>query len=106
MSFIYECSQEGIWLKFEGTGENRFSPSQSYETTKVNRSDITNLTNVPFYPVTIKDGDFIYLCAISWDKNGNLTPMVVASAKTAGANRDNKVDTDMFKQYPWMERYL
>lgn len=102
---INESSQEGIWFKFEGTGENRFSPSESYEITKVNRSNVMNLTNFPIYPASIRNGDLIYLCAISWDKNGIATPMVVARAKTTGANRDNKADNEMLSQYPWMQRY-
>ncbi len=102
---IKESSQEGIWLKFEGTGENRFSPTEKYDITKVNRRNELNLTNFPMYPASIKDGDSIFLCAISWDMNGIATPMVVARAKTTGANRINKADNEMLKQYPWMERY-
>ena len=102
---INESSQDGIWFKFEGTGENRFSPTEKYDITKVNRRNELNLTNFPIYPASIKDGDSIYLCAISWDINGIATPMVVARAKTTGANRNNKADNEMLKQYPWMERY-
>jgi hypothetical protein len=102
---INESSQEGIWLKFEGTGENRFSPHQSYDITKVSRNNKMNITNFPFYPASIKDSDLIYICAISWDKNGIATPMVVARARTTGANRENKADKEMLKEYPWMERY-
>lgn len=102
---IIDNSQEGIWLKFEGTGEDRFLPTESYEITKINRNKIKNLTNFPFYPASIKEGDLIYLCAISWDKNGIATPMVVARAGTIGAKKENKAGKEMLKEYPWMERY-
>lgn len=96
--------KNGVWLKFVGTGNDRFEPTEKYFPERLNRNNKI-VTSFPRNPRSLEDGDFIYLSALSWDKNGIVTPMIVARAKTKGFKPENVASEDDFKQYTWMREY-
>lgn len=94
----------GIWLKFVGTGNSRYEPNQKYTLERL-RSNNKNVTSFPRNPRGMGKGDYIYLSAVSWDKNGTATPMIVGRARTKGFQIENIASSDDKKQYIWMEEY-
>lgn len=92
------------WFKFEGKGDDRLNSSNKYENIKIQRNQI-NITCFPRKPRSISNGDKIYLCALSYDKNGVATPMVVARARTKGFNIENVADDSMINEKGWMKEY-
>lgn len=94
----------GVWLKFVGTGDNRYEPNEKYSPERLN-SNGKKVTSFPRNPRSIGDGDFIYLSALSWDKNNIVTPMIVARASTKGFKSENVASKEDCKQYTWMSEY-
>lgn len=95
---------QGIWLKFVGTGNSRYEANQKYSLERL-RSNNKSVTSFPRNPRGIGKGDYIYLSAVSWDKNGTATPMIVGRARTKGFQVENIASNDDRKQYIWMEEY-
>jgi hypothetical protein len=96
--------KNGVWLKFVGTGDDRYVPTEKYSPERLNRNG-KNVTSFPRNPRSIEDMDFIYLSALSWDKNGVATPMIVARANTLGFKVENVATEEDCKQYKWMSEY-
>lgn len=92
------------WFKFEGKGDNRLNSSNKYENVKIQRNQI-NITCFPRNPRSISNGDKVFLCALSYDKNDIATPMVVARARTKGFNSENVVEESMINEKGWMKEY-
>lgn len=93
-----------LWLKFEGTGEERINPKDVYTNIKSIRGD-TDITMFPVRPVGIEEGDRIYLAAVSRDKYSNYTPVIIGRAKAHKFAPENIASREMKSQYPWMERF-
>lgn len=94
----------GVWLKFVGTGDDRFEPTEKYSPEILSSNNKTD-TSFPRNPRSIVDGDFIYLSALSRDKNSVATPMIVARAKTKGFKVENTVTEEDCKQHIWRKEY-
>ncbi|WP_270620090.1 phospholipase D family protein [Paenibacillus macerans] len=95
----------GIWLKFEGTGEDRIPNDYDYKQMKGVRRRTLNFTYFPRRPRSIQKEDTLFLSIVSYDEDGEPTPMIVGYAKTDGFNKDNKVSEDEIKEASWKHRF-
>lgn len=93
-----------IWLKFDGEGNKRIMGK--YEITEcIINGEKKFLSCYPWKPSAVKDGDEIYLAALSQDYNGKNQPMIIGKGLLKGFQNSNYVDTEMIKSYDWMNRY-
>jgi hypothetical protein len=95
----------GIWLKFEGTGEDRIPSGYDYKQMKGVRNRSLNTTYFPRRPGGILKDDTLFLTIVSYDEQGRPTPMIVGYAKTDGFNKNNVADEDEIKETPWKHRF-
>ncbi len=95
---------KNIWLKFVGTGDERYDVATQYKPILLNSNGKTT-TSFPKNPRGMSDGDYIYLAALSWDKDGNATPMIMGRSRTKGFDINHVITNEDEKQYPWMIRY-
>lgn len=95
----------GIWLKFEGTGEDRIPSDLNYKQMKGVRKRDVNTTYFPRRPGGIVKDDTLFLTIVSYDEHGRPTPMIVGYAKTDGFNNNNIVDDTDVKDAPWKHRF-
>lgn len=93
-----------VWLKFEGTGDKRVEADSKYEVVRLGL-DNKMVTCFPRRPRGIANNDYIYLAALSWDKNNVATPMIVARARTTGFNVDNIASDDEINSIEWLRDY-
>lgn len=84
----------GIWMKFVGTGDDRFETSEKFSPEKL-KSNNKITTSFPRNPRGMEDKD----------KNGTATPMIIARARTKGFKIENNVSEEDLKQYKWMSNY-
>ncbi|MGX1902689.1 phospholipase D-like domain-containing protein [Thermolongibacillus altinsuensis] len=103
----YEADEgsNGYWLKFEGTGENRIPNDLNYQQMKGIRNRDLKTTYFPRRPSGITKDDTLFLTIVSYDEQGQPTPMIVGYAKTEGFNKDNVVDDADIKDAPWKHRF-
>lgn len=106
---IRECSlsqidDAGIWLKFEGTREERIESNSKYNILFLGL-DKKKVTCFPRHPRSIMKNDYIYLSAISCDKNNVATPIIVARARTKGFNINNFASKDEIDSIDWLSDY-
>lgn len=97
-------SDEIAWIKFEGTGTDRKDNNDKYRPNKLNSKGIYT-THFPRNPRGIESGITIYLSALSYDKKGNATPIIIGRAKSYGYSSDNIVQDSDKSQTIWLERY-
>lgn len=95
----------GIWLKFEGTGEDRIPNEYDYKQMKGDRRRTLNKTYFPRKPGSIQKDDTLFLTIVSYDEQNRPTPMIVGYAKTDGFNKDNVVSESEIKEAPWKHRF-
>lgn len=97
----------GIWLKFEGTGDDRVNNELNYFQMKGSRNRDIKLTYFPKNkrPTGIKSGDTLFIGVVSYDKDGNPTPMIVGYAISEGFHKDNVVSQGEIIRHPWKERF-
>lgn len=95
----------GIWLKFEGTGEDRIPSHLNYKEMKGVRKRDINTTYFPRRPGGIVKDDTLFLTIVSYDEQGRPTPMIVGYAKTEGFNSKNIVNDAEIKDAPWKHRF-
>lgn len=95
----------GIWLKFEGTGEDRIPSDYDYKHMKGVRKRDLNTTYFPRQPGGIQKDDTMFLTIVSYDEQGRPTPMIVGYAITDGFNRSNVADDGEVKDSPWKHRF-
>lgn len=95
----------GIWLKFEGTGEDRIPSDLNYKQMKGYRKRDLNTTYFPRRPSGILKNDTLFLTIVSYDEQGKPTPMIVGYSKTNGFNKNNLVDDSDIKDNPWKHRF-
>lgn len=98
-------SRTGIWLKFEGTSENRINNNEVYLNRKRRINEYINRTFFPVRPTGIKEGDLLFLTVVSKDKDNNEVPIIVGYAKTSGYSENNKIDTNDPKYIKWNNRF-
>lgn len=56
-------------------------------------------------PVSVKDGDEIYLAAITTYSSGKNQPVIMGRGKLVGVSQNCKVDQSWIPENPWMTRY-
>ncbi|TQR40176.1 phospholipase D family protein [Paenibacillus popilliae] len=95
----------GIWLKFEGTGEDRIPNDYDYKRMKGDRRRTLNTTYFPRKPGSIQNGDTLFLTIVSYDEQNRPTPMIVGYAKSDGFKKDNVVNESEIKDSPWKHRF-
>lgn len=95
----------GIWLKFEGTGEDRIPSDYDYKHMKGVRKRDLNTTYFPRQPGGIQKDDTMFLTIVSYDEQGRPTPMIVGYAMTDGFNRKNVADDGEIKDSSWKHRF-
>lgn len=93
---------ENIWLKFEGKGDKRIESGKKHYCSKLNNKCITCF---PRNPRGIAKGDLTYLCAVSFDKQGKATPIIVGRARTKGFDKDNILSDLQLQKLPWLVNY-
>jgi len=94
----------GIWLKFEGTGEDRIPNDHKYHDVKARRGD-PKITMFPKKPKGIKAEDILYLTVVSYDNRGKPTPVIIGRSKSGGFNPKNVISQSDLSKYKWMERF-
>lgn len=99
-----ERDDAGVWLKFEGTGEERIESNSKYNILLLGL-DKKKVTCFPRNPRGIMKNDYIYLAAISCDKNNVATPMIVARARTKGFNINNFASKGELDSIDWLSDY-
>lgn len=93
-----------IWLKFAGEGNDRIMGN--FEKTEcIIDGQLKILSCYPWKPSAVKDGDEIYIAALSQDYKGKYQPMIVGRGSLNGFQKNNFADDEMIKKYSWMERY-
>ncbi|MCR8744279.1 phospholipase D-like domain-containing protein [Romboutsia lituseburensis] len=86
-----EESNEIAWIKFEGTGENRWDNNYKYFPKKLKSKGVyTN--HFPRKPRSIERGARIYLSVLSYDEKGNAIPIIIGRAKSYGYLETNVTD--------------
>lgn len=95
-----------IWLKFEGTSEERLDPDAPYFhfTPDGYPEGITCFPGSK-KPTGIEAGDLIYIAAVTQDALGNNTPVIVGRCSTYGYEAENIATPEMIAKTPWLERY-
>lgn len=88
----------GIFLKFEGTGENRILNNAIYLKRKEDHYDYLDRTYYPRKPKSVKKEDTIFIAVVSKDKEGKDIPIIIGYA-TAGGYNENNVITGNDKKY-------
>lgn len=91
-------------LKFEGQAQSRYDPKQVYHPNYYAPGQFY-FTSAPFFPQSLTADKQLFMAALSWDKAGRATPMIVGRASTTGANRANKADAQMMSVLPWTEKF-
>lgn len=95
-----------IWLKFDGEGNNRINPFGPFPMVQVNlNGKKIYIQNYPYKVHSIKDGDEIYLAAITTDASGKNQPVIVGRGTLCGFAAENTVPSTWIAEYDWMDRY-
>lgn len=95
----------GIWLKFEGTSENRISNDEVYLKRKEKINEYMNRTFFPVRPTGIKEGDLLFLTVVSKDKDDNDVPIIVGYARSTGYKENYKININDPKYVRWNNRF-
>lgn len=95
-----------VWLKFDGEGNDRLDADEKFPmpSVKVNGRKLY-LSNYSFKVNSIKDGDEIYLAALTTDIKGKNQPVIVGRGHLMGFKNENYVTNDMINEIDWMSRY-
>lgn len=95
-----------IWLKFAGEASNRMNPNIKFPMVDVMLDGKkVYIQNYPFNVRSIKDGDVIYLSAITTDTKGKNQPVIIGRGIMRGYDEKNYVQSTWVEKYNWMERY-
>lgn len=97
-----------IWLKFDGSGDDRIEPNEKFPMTAVNyKGKKVYIQNYPFGVKSIKDGDYIYLAAIT-KVEGSIfehQPVICGKAIAVVDGDDKIVPQEWINEYDYMEKY-
>ncbi|MGE6203001.1 phospholipase D-like domain-containing protein [Guptibacillus hwajinpoensis] len=88
---VTPSKRTGIWLKFEGTSEERIPNTMQYMQRKNSLQELLDRTYYPRPPRSVDEGDIVFIAALSYDKNGIETPMIVGYATAQGYDERNIV---------------
>ena len=95
-----------IWLKFDGEGSDRLNPYEKFPMTEVLLDGKkVYVENYPYKVGAIKEGDAVYLAAITTDTKGKNQPVIVGRGIMCGFTEKNRVQPIWIQKYDWMERY-
>lgn len=95
-----------IWLKFDGEGSDRLIPHEIFPMIDVKEDGKkVYIQNYPFKVGAIKEGDAVYLAAITTDTKGKNQPVIVGKGIYRGFAENNCVQPEWIQKYDWMERY-
>lgn len=95
-----------IWLKFDGEGSDRLNPHEKFPMTEVLLDGKKlYIQNYPYKVGAIKEGDAVYLAAITTDTKGKNQPVIVGRGIMCGFIEKNRVQPMWIQEYDWMERY-
>lgn len=95
-----------IWLKFDGEGNDRLNPYEKFPMTEVPLGGKkVYIENYPYKVNSIKEGDAVYLAAITTDTKGKNQPVIVGRGILHGFTENNRVQPAWIQNYGWMERY-
>lgn len=95
-----------IWLKFDGEAESRIGGDQEFPLVRVElNGKKVYVQNYPKRPRMVKDGDEVYLAAITTDKAGKNQPVIVGRGYLRGFKDTNRVDESWEEENTWMDRY-
>lgn len=98
-----------IWLKFDGSGADRIDPKSQFPLIDVlYNGKPVYIQNYPFDVTSIKNGDELFLAAVSsidTDPYHKNQPVIVGRAKAVVFSGDKNVPKSWINKYPWMERY-
>ncbi|MFT4413444.1 phospholipase D family protein [Bacillus sp. UMB0728] len=95
----------GIWLKFEGTSQDRIRNDEIYLNRKRRINEYVNRTFFPKKPTGIKTGDTIFLTVVSKDKDDNEVPIIIGYAEARGFTENNKIDDTDSRYLKWNKRF-
>lgn len=95
-----------IWLKFDGEGSDRLNPHEEFPMVDVMLDGKkVYIENYPFKVGAIKEGDKVYLAAITTDTRGRNQPVIVGRGTMRGFSKENYVQPLWVQKHEWMERY-
>lgn len=97
-----------IWLKFDGDAEDRIGRDDQFPLIDVILDGKkVYIQNYPWKPSGVKDGDEVYLAAITTDKRGKNQPIIVGRGTLHGFRSTNHFNPTWLrnKELEWMERY-
>lgn len=95
-----------IWLKFDGEADARIDGNEQFPMVKVElNGKAIYIQNYPRRPTSVKDGDEVYLAAITTDVFGKNQPVIMGRGKIFGFRPNNKVAQSWLPENPWMARY-
>lgn len=95
--------EHNIWLKFHGEGSNRLYGR--YEPPVVNLKNKKVFVSNYSRTVTVKNGDEIYIAALTIGKNQKSQPYIIGRGILKEFNKDNYVSSGWIKNHEWMEKY-
>lgn len=99
--------EHNIWLKFTGTGENRQDGEEAIgmEVLMLDGKKVY-LSNYPTKPSSVKDGDEVYIAALTTDTRGKNQPVIIGRGTLCGFSRKNYASDELMRRVPWkMDRY-
>lgn len=100
-----ENLKTGIWIKFEGTSQNRVENHEIYLNRKKGLYEYVNRTFFPKKPTGIKTGDTIFLAVLSKDKYKNEVPIIIGYAEAIGFDENNVISKKDNKYQIWNDRF-
>lgn len=97
-----------IWLKFDGDARNRIGKGERFPLVSVLlHGKRAYLQNYPWKPSGVRDGDEVYLAAITTDSAGKNQPIIAGRGTLRGFRPSNRFDPSWLvnKDLAWMEKY-
>lgn len=97
-----------IWMKQEGKGNDRLDAEQELKPNDVmlnGRTIYISNYSVNKKPVSVKDGDEVYIAALSTDSKGHNVPIIVGRGYMCGFSSNNWVLDEWITRFNWMTEY-
>jgi HKD family nuclease len=94
------------WIKFEGFSDKRRTKNDEPLIIELNENNFYR-TRFPKKPKGYKNGDLIFIARNSWDKNGNITPVIYGYGITRKFDEHNVLSIEEqesdenFKRWPY-----
>ncbi|MCA4751083.1 hypothetical protein ACFCW7_24080 [Paenibacillus glucanolyticus] len=84
----------GIWIKFEGSGEQRIPNHEEYLKRKVRLFEHTSRTFFPRRPRSIKQGQIVFMAVVSYDQYKYESPIIIGYGEAEGFEETNEIGRD------------